>query len=329
MKAVDVHGHYIVPELLKDGESSEDWRYERQTGTDEILVTRGSDKVPCIYEPSDPDEIVHNMDVLNIDVMAINTAPFQMGYELDVRTASHVSRVANESLIGIAARHPSRLVPMATLPMQDTDAALQELDRLRLEPSVVGVELGSNVNGAYLGEGQFWPIWAALADLNLAVFVHPVNLLGRDRLNRYFLANLIGNPVDSTRSIADIVFSGLLDEYPNLRICFAHGGGAAPGLVGRWDHGHEKRIQAKGEISGRPSEYLKKLYFDHITHSELSLRHLIDLVGSNRVMIGSDYPFDMGPDDPVRWLDQLDSLTEDEIRAIKGENASQFLGLSV
>jgi aminocarboxymuconate-semialdehyde decarboxylase len=193
---------------------------------------------------------------------------------------------------------------------------------------MAGVQLGSNVNGVYLGDRRFRPIWQAIADLHAAVFVHPVNLIGSDRLGDYFLANLIGNPVDSTRSIADVIFSGLLEELPGLKVCFAHAGGAAPYLLGRWDHGFEKRPSARGNISRPPSEYFKLLYFDHIAHSDAALRFLIDLVGANHVMIGTDYPFDMGPDDPVGFVESMSDLSPEEKNMIRSDNARDFLGIS-
>lgn len=326
VNSIDIHGHYVIPELLKGEAANEEWRYELSRDDDRgVSVSRGSDIVPCLYEPTDVNQIVENMDKLRVGVMAINIAPFQMGYELEPKTGARIARVANESLISAASKFPDRFVAMGTLPMQDVDATLAELSWLMSEGNMSGVELGSNVNGVYLGADRFRPVWEAIEDLGAAVFVHPVNLLGKDRLGEYFLANLIGNPVDSTRSIADVVFSGLLEAFPRLRICFAHGGGAAPILLGRWDHGYRKRPSARTRISRPPSELLRMLYFDHITHSELALRHLLDLVGPEQVMIGTDYPFDMGPDEPVAWLEGLESLSSIEKAAILSGNARKFL----
>jgi aminocarboxymuconate-semialdehyde decarboxylase len=282
--------------------------------------------VPCFYEPIELDQIIENMDRLDIAVMAINVAPFQMGYELDSGTGAKVARIGNEAIVEACAAYPSRLIGMGTLPMQDVDAAIAELDWV-MSAGMAGVQLGSNVNGVYLGDRDLRPIWRTIDDLDASVFVHPVNLIGSDRLGAYFLANLIGNPVDSTRSIADIIFSGLLEELPRLKICFAHAGGAAPYLLGRWDHGYEKRPGARGHIGRLPSEYFKKLYFDHIAHSSAALRFLIDLVGPEHVMVGSDYPFDMGPDQPVACVEKLADLSAYEKDLILTANARNFLGI--
>jgi aminocarboxymuconate-semialdehyde decarboxylase len=325
--AVDIHGHYVIPELLKREGATESWRYEY--GIDEqgrALLRRGSDSVPCFYEPIDVEQIVENMDALRISMMAINVAPFQIGYDLDPATGSRVARIGNEALAEVCSAHPDRFVGMGTLPMQDVESAITELEWVKAA-GMAGVQLGSNVNGVYLGDESLRPIWNAISDLDASVFVHPVNLLGSERLGDYFLANLIGNPVDSTRSIADVIFSGLLEEFPGLRICFAHAGGAAPYLLGRWDHGYLKRPTARGKIDRLPSDYFRMLYFDHIAHSDLGLRFLIDLVGPDRVMIGTDYPFDMGPDEPVGFIEEASGVSVEEKRLITSENARRFLGL--
>ena len=326
--SVDIHGHFVIDELLKGPDATDAWRYER--GFDEeggVLLRRGGDRVPCFYEPTDTGEIVRNLDVLGIELMAINIAPFQMGYELDVATGCRVARIANEAIAAAVDAHPRRLVGMGTLPLRDTKAAIAELEWI-VGTGMSGVELGSNVGGIYLGDARFRPVWQAIADAGVAVFVHPINVIGADRLGAYFLANLIGNPVETSRCMADVIFSGLLDELPDLRICFAHGGGASASLVGRWDRGFHKRLGREVSLVRSPSEYLKLFYYDHITHSSRSLRFLIDLVGADKVMIGSDYPFDMGPDDPVGSVANDDGLTEIERSLLTSTNALKFLRLS-
>jgi aminocarboxymuconate-semialdehyde decarboxylase len=325
---VDIHGHYVIPALLKGVMGTEGWRYERDVDTDgTIMLRRGSDNVPCFYEPIDLERIIENMDKLGISVMAINVAPFQMGYELDAATGAEIARIANDTLAEACATHPTRLVGMGTLPLQDVAAAIAELERVT-SAGMAGVQLGSNVNGVYLGDQSLRPVWQAIADIGAAVFVHPLNVLGSERLGAYFLANLIGNPVDSTRSIADVIFSGLLSELPRLKVCFAHAGGAAPYLLGRWDHGFEKRRSARGHMDRPPSDYLKLLYFDHISHSGAALKFLVDLVGPGHVMVGTDYPFDMGPDDPVGFIDDVPDISTREREMILSSNAREFLGLA-
>ena len=183
-----------------------------------------------------------------------------------------IARVANEAIATAVDAHPLRFVGMGTLPLQDTDAAIAELDWI-VGAGMVGVELGSNVGGAYLGDPRFRPVWQAIADAGVAVFVHPVNVIGADRLGAYFLANLIGNPVETTRCIADVIFSGLLDDLPDLRVCFAHGGGAVSSLAGRWDHGFLKRLRARGQ-SRPPAERVSQVVLLRPHHTFVALSSL-------------------------------------------------------
>ena len=183
-RAVDIHGHYVIPALLKSEGATEDWRYE--AGIDQkgnVVLRRGSDNVPCFYEPIDLEQIVENMDLLGIGTMAINVAPFQMGYDLDPSTGTEVARIANNTLAEACAAYPERFVGMGTLPMQDVPAAITELQWV-IDAGMAGVQLGSNVNGVYLGQEALRPVWRAIAELNASVFVHPANLLGADRLRR-------------------------------------------------------------------------------------------------------------------------------------------------
>lgn len=319
----------MISGLLKSSTAREPWRYEAIADPGGgLCLRRDDDTVPCLYDAINPAAIVETMDALLIGVMAINMAPFQMGYELDAATGSLVARTANEAITAAVEAHPDRFVGMGTLPMQEPESAIAELEWVMTEARMKGVQLGSNVGGVYLGDARFRPVWEAIADLDAAVFIHPLNLLGSDRLGDYFLANLIGNPVESARSIADVIFSGLLDDFPSLRICFAHGGGAASILLGRWDHGYEKRPVARGRLTRPPGDFFRMLYFDHIAHSERALRYLLDIVGADHVVIGTDFPFDMGPSDPVGSVESAATLTADEKVQITSITARRFLGLN-
>jgi aminocarboxymuconate-semialdehyde decarboxylase len=327
--AVDLHGHYTVPGLLTSAGARDPWRYEAVPTTGgPVEFRRGADVVPCAYEPMDADRIVDTLDALRIEVMALSVAPYQMHYDVLGHDGLRAARIANEAIAKVVGDHPSRFVGLGTLPLQDVSAAVTELEWVMSEAGMKGVELGTNVAGTYLGDERFRPVWEAIHDLGAVVFVHPVNVIGGDRLGRYFLTNLIGNPMETTRCIADLVFSGVLESFPRVKICVAHGGGAAPYLLGRWSRGFAVRPGPREKITRAPEGYLRMLYFDTITHSEPALRYLVDLVGADHVVIGTDYPFDMGPDDPVGFIERAPGLSPAEKAQIVSATARDLLGLS-
>jgi aminocarboxymuconate-semialdehyde decarboxylase len=329
MLAIDLHGHFVVRELLKSSRHDDPWRYElHEPDSGDPYLTRDSDVVPLLYEAMNVPGIVSTLDRLRLDVMALCIIPPQMGYQLDADTGLAVSRTANDAIAAAVSAYPQRFVGLGNLPLQDVAASLDELSRIMSVPGMKGVQLGSNVRGAYLGEERFRPLWAAIEKAGAVVFVHPVNLIGADRLRPYFLSNVIGNPVETTRATADIIFSGLLDEFPGLKICLAHGGGVVGSLLGRWDHAYRARPQHTPRINRQPSEYARMLYYDTITHSAESLECLGAQVGFDHIVIGTDYPFDMGPADPVGFVENLEGLAGATKRQIAGETAARLLGLS-
>ncbi len=255
---------------------------------------------------------------------AISPPPFMFPYRLPVHVAADFVRAENDSMLALAGDHPERISVLCNLPFQDTDAALSELDRIGRDPRVRGVAVGAAVAGMNLDEAQFEPIWESIADLDLGVLVHPVDAPAGDRMKRYYLRNFVGNPFDSTLCMAAIIFGGVLDRHPDLRFCFLHGGGFGPYQIGRWQHGWERRAEARVAIDRPPREYFEKLFFDSLTHDRLSLEFLIRRVGPSQVVVGSDYMFDMGDDRAVEHVKEL-GLPADVERAILIDNAGRFL----
>jgi aminocarboxymuconate-semialdehyde decarboxylase len=189
------------------------------------------------------------------------------------------------------------------------------------------VEIGTNVNGVYLGDPQFRPFWAAAEELGAFIEIHPVPGIGGSAKKDYYLWNAYANPAETALTAAHMIMSGLLEEHPNLKICLFHGGGHLPYQIGRLDRTYKMRPEARQKISTPPSTYLKKFYFDTITHSGPALSYLIDLVGVEQVMMGSDYPFDMGYDRPAELVEQLPRLSQADKQAILGGNARRVLNL--
>jgi aminocarboxymuconate-semialdehyde decarboxylase len=204
---------------------------------------------------------------------------------------------------------------------------LKELARATKTLGLRGVEIGSHVGKRELGDEVFWPIYKALEDLNMPIFIHPHHVAGLDRLLDFYLNNLIGNPLDTTIAAAKLIFSGVLEKYPGLKIILAHAGGQFPYIIGRWEHGYQVRPECKEKIRQSPMAFFKNFYFDTITHNPDALRYLVSLAGSDHVLLGTDYPYDMADENPVQTVSQLTRIKAADRRKIMRENAIVLYGL--
>jgi aminocarboxymuconate-semialdehyde decarboxylase len=239
--------------------------------------------------------------------------------------ATRLAQVLNDALAEAHARHPTRLVGLATLPMQDVTAAVAELNRTAGLPGIRGVYLGTNVNGRDLSHSDFEPVWEAVSRLRLPVFLHPLDVIGGERLRPFYFDYLLGNGFDTAVAAAHLIFGGVLDRWPQLRVCLAHGGGALPSLIGRLDHGWRVRPECRA-LPRRPSSYLTRFTFDTIAHDRAVLAALAARVGGRRLMLGSDYCFPLGDDRPVRTVVAL-GLDRDDEAAVLGGTARRLLRL--
>lgn len=209
----------------------------------------------------------------------------------------------------MVADRPERLRGMATVPMQHPDAAVAELERVVRAHGFKAVEIGTSIEGAQLAEERFRPLLRRASELNVFVFAHPYYVGAKNGLESYYLTNLIGNPLDTTVMLANLMFSGRLDELPDLKIVLAHGGGFIPYQIGRLIHGHAVRSETNGISKSSPKDLLKRIYFDSLVFEPQALRYLIDLVGPDHVCIGTDAPFDMADDDPRATIDAVPGIT--------------------
>jgi aminocarboxymuconate-semialdehyde decarboxylase len=239
-----------------------------------------------------------------------------------------ISRIQNESLLQIAEAHPQKVTVLGTLPMQDPALAARELQSLMRDTAMRGVEIAASVNGAYLGDDQFRDFWAAAEESDALVFIHPTTRgLNIPLMQEYYLWNALGNPLETTMTAAHMIMAGVMEAHPNLKVLLSHGGGAILSLRGRLRHAHSFQPMAKARLQHSPEDSLKKFYFDTITHDSDLLRTLIDYVGADHVLLGSDYPFDMGDARPVESVRVLGLSSADEA-SILGGNAARLLGLS-
>jgi aminocarboxymuconate-semialdehyde decarboxylase len=247
-----------------------------------------------------------------------------MVYWADPDLAVTLARLVNDEYAKAAKNHPGRFGGFATLPLQDIARGIEEMERAVLDLGLQGVYIGSNINGKDFDDPVLRPFFRRAHELKVPIFVHPANVVGADRC----LWNLLGNPFDTAIAMAKLILGGVLEELPDLTLCFAHGGGAFPFLKGRVDHGYKARRESTGEIPKPPRAYLKaNIYYDTILHDDAALAYLIACVGSDKVLLGSDYPYAMGDLDPVPAVRRQTSLSLSQTENVLGGNAARLLRL--
>lgn len=269
---------------------------------------------------------LEDMNRMGIDVQAISVSPMQYYYSVQPEAAARLCRLENDRLAEIVAGHPGRFVGLGTVPLQDTDRALKELDHVVGELGFRGLEICTSVNGEDLDGARFDPFWEAVADLGLLVVLHPSGFTEGTRLSDYYLINVIGHPLDSTIAVSRLIFGGVLERH-DLNICIVHGGGYLPFYAARMDHAYEVRPECREYISAPPSDYLRRLYFDTLVFTPDDVARLVTRFGADHVLLGTDYPYDMGEPDPRGLLSRVPDLTEQDREQILGRNAARLLRL--
>jgi len=270
------------------------------------------------------EQRLQDMDRLGIDVQALSPSPGQYFYFTDPETGREAARTVNDGIAAAVAAHPERLVGMGTVPLQNVEFAVAEMRRCVRELDLRGIEIGSNVNGRDFHDPEFRSFFAAAEELGILLFLHPLGFTHANRMSEYYFNNLIGNPLESTLAVGHLIFGGVLDRYPGLRICVAHGGGYMPAYWGRMDHGWHARADCSEHCKHKPSSYLRKLWFDSLVFDKQELANLVSTYGADRLCMGTDYPFDMSEPDPVGFHAQL---SEADRARILGLNAAELLGL--
>jgi aminocarboxymuconate-semialdehyde decarboxylase len=275
----------------------------------------------------DTDKRLEVMDRTGVDVQVLSPWMRLSACELNVDTSPTFARAFNEAMADVVAAHPRRFIAMANLPLRNPRAAVDELRHCVSELGMVGAEIATRPGWRDLDDPAFEPLWSAAEELECALLVHPLHALAGRAVERHFLGNLVGNPAESTVAIGHLVFGGVVERHPRLRLCFVHGGGFAPYQIGRWDHAFREDVRGcAANLTAPPSEWLRTMYFDTVVHSPLALGYLVAAVGADQVVMGSDYPFEMGdpaPVDAVRAAPGIDARQADNIAA---ENALRLLG---
>jgi aminocarboxymuconate-semialdehyde decarboxylase len=327
---VDLHGHVLVPaveKLVAD-------RPEKRAEPEQTLRAMGAASVEHnarVMMPAIGAKLVNldarlgELDRMGIDVQVVSPSPNQYYYWADHDLARELVRTQNEAIAEACARHPTRLKGLGNAALQHRDLALEQLDHAVKRLGLVGVEVSTSVNGRELADEKHEKFWARAESLGAVVFIHPYGTSLGERVNRFYLQNLIGNPAETAIALSFLIFGGTLDRYPGLKLVAAHGGGYLPAYASRSDHGFEVRPEARA-IRHKPSDYLRRICFDSLVYEPDALRRLIDVVGASQVVIGTDYPFDMGHYDVHELVNAVPGLREEERRAILGGNARRLLG---
>jgi aminocarboxymuconate-semialdehyde decarboxylase len=240
-----------------------------------------------------------------------------------------LAREINERIATIAASDPKRFVGLGSVPLQDAQLATRELERCVRKLGLRGVEIGTNVNGIDLADPRLGldTFYAKAQELDVVLFLHPMGFTQGERMTEHYFNNIIGNPLESTLAVSHLIFGGVLDRYPRLKFCVAHGGGYLAHYHARMDHGWKARPDARTLVKKKPSTYLKKFYFDSVTFDAGLLGTLIERYGAKQVLMGSDYPFDMGDDDPVGLVESVANLSDADRALVLGGNAARLLKL--
>ncbi len=324
---VDTHAHWFPDEWVKLIEKEGPKNGARLGRNDQGHPTFITEKMVQFFSPPfiDLDLRLQAMDKTGVDVHALSlTSP--MVYWAPKEFGLALSQCYNDAAARAHQKHPKRFVGTAMLPMQAPDLAVKELERASKLPGMRAVYMATNINGVDLDEKSFWPVYAKCEELGWPIMLHPVDTIGADRTKKYYLRNLLGNPYESGVAAAHLIFGGVLDAFPKLEVMLPHAGGTFPGLIGRLDRGAKVRPELK-HMKQPPSAYARRFTYDTIGHNDVIIMNLIRLVGADRVMLGSDYCFDMGYDRPVDVVQGLTEISGSERDAILGGTAAKLLRL--
>lgn len=257
---------------------------------------------------------IEECDSFGVNVQVLSTVPVMFSYWAQAQDGLEISKFLNDGIAEIVGKFPKKFVGLGTVPMQDSRLAIEELRRCKAI-GLVGVQIGTNVNQLNLGEPQFLDFFRACEETEMAVFVHPWEMMGEGDMQKYWLPWLVGMPAETCRAICSLIFSGTLEKCKNLRICFAHGGGSFPATIGRIEHGFEVRPDLVAvDNAHSPRKYLGRIYFDSLVHEAAKLDYLLKLVGADQIALGSDYPFPLGELEPGKLIDSMP--LDEEIKAM-------------
>ncbi|WP_222165762.1 amidohydrolase family protein [Edaphocola aurantiacus] len=327
---IDIHTH-IMPDKIPN------W-FEKFGYGDFITLQHHK---PCCAKMIKGDtffrEVEHNcwdatvrmkeMDDTEVTVQVLSTIPVLFNYWANPKHGLETSRFFNDHIASVVEQHPNRFVGLGTLPLQNIDLAIKEMERCIVELKMPGIEIGSNINGRNLSDPYFNPFWEAAEKLGASIFVHPWEMMGENDMQRYWLPWLVGMPAETSRAICSMIFGGVFERYPYLKVAFAHGGGSFPATIGRIEHGFNVRLDLCAiDNPHNPRNYIGKFWIDALVHDEKALDFIVDVMGGDKICMGSDYPFPLGEHHPGKLIEThiKDQQLKEQLLA---KNAMDWLGV--
>jgi aminocarboxymuconate-semialdehyde decarboxylase len=328
---VDIHCHYFNQIVAAKVAHLNPAQYEpsvcfANTMTREVNVRQMEDRGPKL---TSIEVRLKDMDRMGVDIQAVSPAPNQMYYWTEAGMGQELARAVNERLAEIVSKWPDRFVGLGTVPLQDVGLAVSELEHAMKTLGLRGVEINPNLNGKELTASGLDKFFAAAERLGAVIFMHPIGYTDGGRLMDHYFNNVIGNPLETTVATAHLIFEGVMERHPKLKVVLPHAGGYLAHYWARMDHAWKARPDCRVRLKKKPSASLEKFYFDTIAFDPGMLGHLIERFGADHVLLGTDYPYDMGMEDPVGFISKVKKLSAKDKARIMGGNAARLLGINL
>jgi aminocarboxymuconate-semialdehyde decarboxylase len=328
---IDIHAHIVIPQAAKLAKPHIDvsripLAHFADAATKEVNAQQEQDISEVM---TTIDRRLSDLDKMGIDIQVVAPAPGQCYYSIDAKIAEAAHRIANDGVVEYCSRKPDRFVGLGVVTLQEPEIAVRELDYIMNDLKLKGVEILTNVDGQELSDPKFRPFFAKAEALGAFIMMHPNGFTHGERLTHFYFNNVLGNPLDTTLALHHLIFSGTLARFPDLKLMAVHGGGYLPGYSGRIDHAWGARQDCHGELPLPPTTYLRQVYLDTVVFSYHQLAYLIDVFGPDRIVMGTDYPFDMAEYNPIGHVAGVHGMDETMLAQIAGGNAARVLGLDV
>ncbi len=328
-KKIDIHTH-IMPEQMPN--------WTQKFGYGEFIhleqrnckacMMKGDQLFREVEENCYKEEVrIREMDETEVTVQVLSTIPVLFNYWANPADGLETSRFLNDHIAETVSKNPARFMGLGTVPLQDIDLAIKEMERCVKELQLPGLEIGSNINGKNLSSKDFFPFYEAADQLGCALFVHPWEMMGEQQMQQYWLPWLVGMPAETSRAICSMIFGGVFENFPNLRVAFAHGGGSFPFTLGRIQHGFEVRPDLVAiDNAVNPGDYIGKFWVDSLVHDKKAMEFLVDVMGDDKICLGSDYPFPLGEHHPGKLIEKM-KLDKKTTKKLLYKNAEEWLGV--